>query len=132
MIKNIFFNIAFLFLAAVFFYSCAKEDELVTTSNFHSPFTGSYQFRFNIGLTGNGILVVDNEGNFQMPITISGVTSPLVAKGIVLNSGIITGNFYADTTSIGTLQGQLLNPYSSAGSSDIQGNFGYWVAVYIY
>lgn len=130
--KSIVFKISFVFFAAVFFYSCAKEDELVTTSNFHSPFTGSYQFRFNVGLSGNGILVVDNEGNFKMPITISGISSSLIAKGVVLNSGVITGNFYADTSSIGTLQGQLLNPYSSAGSSDIQGNFGYWVAVYIY
>ncbi len=132
--NKIWLNIFFFVLSSVFFFSCAKEDITVTNSAFHSVFSGSYRFKFNTGMSGNGILTVDEEGNIKLPmsISVSGMSYNVNINGNVKNSGILNGEIYRDSVSIGTLEGQLYIPGEGGGSSTINGSFGYWTAMYIY
>lgn len=130
--NKIFYRIFFLFLSAVFFYSCAKEDDITNSTSSHTPFTGTYRFTFTTGASGGGTLTVNNDGSFNSPMSInfSGSSVNVDVKGNVLNSGILSGQVYRDTTSIGVLSGQIL---SNQGSGNYIGeSVALWTLTYIY
>jgi len=132
MTNNFLIKIFFVLLSSLFLYSCAKEEIAVTGPTGNSPFIGSYEFRFTVGLSGNGTLVIDDNGNFNSTINIDNLSYRPTLKGSVLNNGIIDGKFYQDTTQVGTLHGQMYLSDNSSGICMLNGSSALWTARYIY
>lgn len=114
------------------FTGCAKEDTVINSSGFNSPFIGQYNFRTLSGLRGSGLMIIDSEGEFSFDFRteISGEQTILVIKGRVKKNSIMEATVKQDTTTFGSLSGEI---YNGIGSGYLVGNtVCFWKADYIF
>lgn len=118
------------FFCMLVFTSCAKEDTIVNPTG-TNPFVGQYNFRTLSGLRGNGLMIIDDEGdfNFNFRTEISQEPTILIIKGRVKWNSIVEATVKQDTTIFGSLTGEI---YNGIGSGYLIGNeVCFWKADYI-